>query len=68
MQPAYRIISPVARLLAVMVSALVLSACAQPWGPDTDSNVLACRSTYGFTPGTPNFEKCMQEMKAIDRK
>ena len=64
MQAARRSLSVAARLLIFIVSALILSACAQPWDPDTDSNVLACRSSYGFTPGTPNFDKCMQELKA----
>lgn len=57
-----------AKVVTSVVMNLFLCACAQPWDRDTDSNFVACRSTYGFPPGSPNFEKCMQRLKEIDAK
>jgi len=55
------------RVCVVLVTTLILAGCAkQTWDPDTDPNMVACRSTYGFTPGTPNFDKCMEKFKEID--
>ena len=46
---------------------LALPGCArEPWGPDTDPNIVACQSTYGFTPGTQDFDQCIQRFKEID--
>jgi hypothetical protein len=55
--------------LVMITFTLILTGCARElWGPDTDPNIVACRSTYGFTPGTSNFDQCMQKFKEIDSR
>ena len=53
--------------LVMITVILIVSGCArEPWGPDTDPNIVACQSTYGFTPGTPDYDQCMQKFKDIE--
>jgi len=55
--------------IAMSTFALISSGCArEPWGPDTNPDIVACQSTYGFTPGTPNFDQCMQKFKEIESR
>lgn len=55
-------------LAAIFVLGLALAGCSQPWDPDTDGNAVACRSTYNFSPGTPDYEQCMQRFREIDAR
>jgi hypothetical protein len=55
--------------VAITALSLILSGCAkQLWDPDTDTNAVACRSTYGFAPGTTEYDQCMQKFKEIDSR
>jgi hypothetical protein len=55
--------------VAIAALSLILSGCAkQLWDPDTDANAVACRSTYGFPSGTPEYDECMQKFKEIDSR
>jgi hypothetical protein len=59
----------VKHFLVMITFTLIVSGCArEPWGPDTDPNIVACQSTYGFTPGTPNYDQCMQNFKEINSR
>lgn len=51
---------------ALCLMGLVPAGCAQPWDPETDGNAIACRSTYNFMPGSPEYEQCMQRFRDID--
>jgi hypothetical protein len=55
-------------IIAVIGMMLTLICCSTPWEPDTDGNAVACRSTYNFEPGTPEFDQCMQRFKEIDAR
>jgi hypothetical protein len=55
-------------VIAVIGLTLALAGCGSAWGPDTDGNMIACRSTYGLAPGTPEFDQCMQKFKEIDSR
>jgi hypothetical protein len=55
-------------VIAVIALTLALAGCSPGWAPGTDPNMVACRSTYGFPPGTPNFDQCMQKFKEIDSR
>jgi hypothetical protein len=58
--------SSVAKTFVVVVTlTLALSGCSQPWNPDTDPHIVACRD-YGFSPETPQFDQCMQKFKDIE--
>jgi hypothetical protein len=53
------------RTVSVIGVAIFLSGCggfSHPWSPMTeeDETVLACRSTYGFSPGTPEYDDCLR--------
>jgi hypothetical protein len=69
MQRRYRSLLAAARsVIAVIGMMLTLVCCSTPWDPDTDGNVVACRSTYNFRPGTREFDQCMQRFKEIDAR
>jgi hypothetical protein len=55
-------------VITVIGLTLALAGCSSAWSPDTDPNMVACRSTYGFVPGTPEFDQCMQKFKEIDSR
>jgi hypothetical protein len=55
-------------VIAVIGMMLTLIGCSTPWPPDTDGNMVACRSTYNFQPGTREFDECMQRFKEIDAR
>ena len=51
--------------MSVIGLAMLLSGCGgagHPWGEmsQEDQTVLACQSTYGFSPGTPEFDECLR--------
>jgi hypothetical protein len=50
--------------VSVIGLAILLSGCgaSHPWGPmdQEDETGLACRSTYGFSPGTPEYDECLR--------
>jgi hypothetical protein len=52
------------RTVSVIGLAILLSGCgvSHPWGPmdQEDETLLACRSTYGFSPGTPEYDQCLR--------
>ena len=53
--------------VVIIALTLILSGCArETWDPDP--NMVACRSTYGFEPGTPNYDQCMQKFKEVDAR
>ena len=55
-----------AKVFFVLVTlALISSGCAkQGWESDIDPSAVACRSTYGFSPGSPEYDQCIQKLKA----
>jgi hypothetical protein len=55
-------------LFALSFLGLALAGCGQGWDPDTDGGAVACRSTYNFMPGTPEFEQCMQRFREMDAR
>jgi hypothetical protein len=55
-------------VVAVIGLMLTLIGCSTPWDPDTDGNMVACRSTYNFQPGTREFDQCMQRFREIDAR
>jgi|SRR6476646_9780170 len=53
-------------LLALFTLALLSSGCAkEAWGPDIDASAVACRSTYGFPPDSPEYDQCIKKLKAL---
>jgi hypothetical protein len=55
-------------VIAVIGLTLALAGCSTPWDPETDDNVVACRSIYGFARGSREFDQCMQKFKEIDSR
>ena len=55
------------KFVAAIGIALSLFGCAQPWEPDIDRDVYACRE-YGFYPGSAEFEKCLSFVRASRAK
>jgi hypothetical protein len=54
---------------ALITLTLIFSGCAkQRWDPDTDPSAVACQNSYDFTPGTPEYDQCMQRFKEIESR
>jgi hypothetical protein len=61
---------PAVKVFFFMIAfTFILPGCVRdPWGADTDPEIVACQSTYGFTPGTRDYDQCIQKFKEIDSR
>lgn len=58
-----------AKVAALVTLTLIFSGCAKErWDPDTDPGAVACQNAYEFSPGTPEYDQCMQKFKEIDSR
>ena len=65
----WQVLAAARAVLAISILAVAFAGCTkQPWSSDIDGNAVACRSTYDFEPGTPEFEQCMQKFREIDAR